>query len=224
MSIVKLLIIQFNNTIERKEIPLFRGAVIEAVKDSDNILFHNHLGDGFRYAYPLIQYKRLQKRATIVCINEGTNSIGDFFSVCNFKFQLGEKQVEMIIESVKAYQTEVQCEQTFHSYYLRNWLPLNSDNYNQYNKLDGLIEQTSFLEKILIGNILSFLKGVGIHLEEEIKCKIIALKEPILIRNKGIKLMSFDVEFKTNILLPDFIGLGKNTSIGYGMIKRIKDN
>ena len=87
MSIVKLLIIQFNNTIERKEIPLFRGAVIEAVKDSDNILFHNHLGDGFRYAYPLIQYKRLQKRATIVCINEGTNSIGDFFSVCNFKFR-----------------------------------------------------------------------------------------------------------------------------------------
>ena len=95
MSIVRLLIIQFNNTIERKEIPLFRGAVIESVKDSNNVLFHNHIGEGFRYSYPLIQYKRIHQKAAIVCINEGTDSIGEFFSSCNFQFKLGEKYVEM---------------------------------------------------------------------------------------------------------------------------------
>ena len=222
MSIVRLLIIQFNNTIERKEIPLFRGAVIESVKDSNNVLFHNHIGEGFRYSYPLIQYKRIHQKAAIVCINEGTDSIGEFFSSCNFQFKLGEKYVEMIIDSVKAYQVQVQCWDTSFSYYLRNWLPLNSDNYEQYKKLDGLVEQTTFLEKILIGNILSFLKGINIHLEDEIKCKIIALNEPKIARSKGVKLMSFDIEFKTNIHLPDYIGLGKNTSLGYGIIKRIK--
>lgn len=224
MSIVRLLIIQFNNTIERKEIPLFRGAVIESVKDSNNVLFHNHIGEGFRYSYPLIQYKRIHQKAAIVCINEGTDSIGEFFSSCNFQFKLGEKYVEMIIDSVKAYQVQVQCWDTSFSYYLRNWLPLNSDNYEQYKKLDGLVEQTTFLEKILIGNILSFLKGVGIFIGEELKCKIISLSEPRLINNKGVRFMSFDLEFKSNISLPDFIGIGKNVSIGSGIVKRIYNN
>lgn len=39
------------------EVPLFRGAVIAAVGQESSVLLHNHEGNNYRYAYPLIQYK-----------------------------------------------------------------------------------------------------------------------------------------------------------------------
>ena len=45
------IIIQFENEIEAKAIPFFRGAVIASL-DEKNILFHNHDEDKLRYSYP----------------------------------------------------------------------------------------------------------------------------------------------------------------------------
>lgn len=65
---VKTLVIKFNNEIYPDEIDCFRGAVIHAM-DGANVLFHNHLeGAGLRYSYPLIQYKRIHRKAAIVCV------------------------------------------------------------------------------------------------------------------------------------------------------------
>ena len=69
---VDLLTICFKNEILASEIPLFRGAVIHAIQDKADVLFHNHVGQSFRYAYPLIQYKRIRKKAAIVCLKQGT--------------------------------------------------------------------------------------------------------------------------------------------------------
>ena len=30
--------------------------------------------------------------------------------------------------------------------------------------------------------------------------------------------MAFDIEFKTNLSLPQYIGIGKNASVGYGTL------
>ena len=65
---VNTLLIRFQNEIANNEVAMFRGAIINAVDNSD-VLFHNHTdGDGFRYAYPLIQYKRINRKAAITCI------------------------------------------------------------------------------------------------------------------------------------------------------------
>lgn len=50
---------------------------------------------------------------------------------------------------------------------------------------------------------------MGIYVEKEIQCKLTSLHDPFLIKNKGIKLMAFDIEFVTNMSLPDYIGIGK---------------
>jgi hypothetical protein len=219
MDKIKTLIIQFSNILERYEIPLFRGAVIASLDDK-NILFHNHLGNKFRYLYPLIQYKRIHKKAAIICVSDGTEAIGEFFSSCNFKFKIGERDVEMEIEDIKANQTLIQCWNDTFEYRVRDWLALNSSNYELYNSATGLVEKTQILERVLTGNILSFLKGVGIHLSEKLQCDISSVAEPRIVISKGVKLMGFDIEFKSNISLPDFIGLGKNASIGYGILTR----
>lgn len=221
MNKTKILTIRFENEIRREEIACFRGAVINAM-ESANVLFHNHTDDdGLRYAYPLIQYKRINQKAAIVCLGEGTEAIGEFFAGGNFEVSIGERAVSLKVDSVDAKQVLVQCWDDGFSYHLRRWLPFNKQNYEKYCLMDGIVEKTTFLESLLIGNILSFAKGIGVHFEKKVVCKIILLSEPLTIVHKGIRLMGFDVDFVTNVTLPDYIGLGKGVSVGKGIIKRI---
>lgn len=74
MNNINTLLVQFKNEISRREIPIFRGCVNSTMENA-NILFHNHINDDeLRYRYPLIQYKQINKCASIVCIGEGTDS------------------------------------------------------------------------------------------------------------------------------------------------------
>ena len=45
------LIIKFKEKITYGEIPLFRGAIINAVGEGSSVLFHNHEGENFRYRF-----------------------------------------------------------------------------------------------------------------------------------------------------------------------------
>lgn len=47
------------------------------------------------------------------------------------------------------------------------------------------------------------------------------MSAPYQVTNKGVKLMAFDAEFKTNMSLPDYVGIGKNASIGFGVVTHI---
>lgn len=221
---LNVLVIQFTNSIYNDEIPFFRGAIINAVQERGSDLFHNHKEEGLIYRYPLIQYKRLRQKAAIVCIGEGTEDIGHFFSSCDFNVTIGNRPIELEVESIKAHKTLVQIWDSPFCYTIRKWLPFNKENYEQYLQLESLADKYAFLERLLIGNILSFAKGVGIHFEKQVECKITESSEPLSIVHKGVKLMGFDVAFKTNVSLPDYIGLGKGVSVGKGMVKRMEKN
>lgn len=72
MSKIKYLHIVFSEKIQAYDIPKFRAAVIEKSKRESN-LFHNHLKDDkFVYRYPLIQYKVTDRKASLLCLNDGT--------------------------------------------------------------------------------------------------------------------------------------------------------
>lgn len=221
---LNILLLRFSNPIYTSEIPMFRGAIVKAVEQSGIDLFHNHTDEGLIYRYPLIQYKRIHQKAAIVCIGEGTEAIGQFFSSCNFNVNIGDRHVELEVESIKANKTIVQVWDSPFCYTIRKWLPFNKENYEQYLQLESLADKYALLERLLIGNILSFAKGVGIHFEKQVECKITESSEPLSIVHKGVKLMGFDVAFKTNVSLPDFIGLGKGVSVGKGMVKRMERN
>lgn len=220
----RTLIVRFGNEISQRDILLFRGAIIKAT-ESSSILFHNHVGDGLRYAYPLIQYKRIGGKAAIVCIGEGTEAIGEFFANCNFDVSLANRPVHLEIEKVQSYQTLVQVWNDEFVYSLRKWLPLNQENYEKYLHSESIVEKYAMLEKTLVGNILSFAKGIDIHFDKEVMAKIQQIKEPRLMTHKGVRMMSFDLVFRSNVSLPDFIGLGKGVSLGFGVVtKKIGNN
>lgn len=217
-KIVQTMILKFSNELRDYEIPAFRGAINQILEKKD-ILFHNHKEEGFRYSYPLIQYKTIGKKAAIVCIGEGTNEIGELFNCKNKTLLIGDSSVELSLESINAYQTRILFSENKLSYTLRNWLPLNSKNSSEYMAMDSYEERIVYLEKILVGNILSFAKGLNLRIENQINCKITNCSDPKLIKHKGVRMMGFQVEFQINLVLPQYIGLGKASSHGYGILR-----
>jgi hypothetical protein len=215
----RLMSLIFNDEISERELPLFRGAVINAM-DNANVLFHNHVGDGYRYSYPLIQYKRIHNCAAIISIDDGADAIGQLLSACNFNFRLGSRATQMKIASVNAQRHQFQIWDTMFSYRIRRWLPFNSENYHRFQEIKGLADKITFLQGTLTANILSLAKGLGVHFDKQVLTTISEIVNSYEYTYKGIRMQAFDLEFSCNVSLPQYIGIGKNASLGAGTITK----
>lgn len=217
---VRTLTLLFNQEIAPYEVSMFRGCILDAMKDKSDVLLHNHPEHGFRYSYPLVQYKRIRGHAALVCVNMGSEAIVPLFNEKLFDFKLGERPVQMEVESVRPQSMHIQTWNDEFKYNIRKWIPLNTENYKAYQQMEGLVEKMTFLEKILTGNILSFAKGIDVHFDKEVTCKLLKLSDPFIVKVKGTRVMAFDATFSTNVSLPDYIGLGKHPSFGFGTIHK----
>lgn len=220
-TIIPYLAIRFRNELASYEVPAFRGAVIHKVPASLT-LFHNHIEDKFRYRYPLIQYKRINGKAAIVCVGEGTEDIGNFFANQNLDMEISGRKERFEIDSITANRWLLQLWESDFPYTLRKWLPFNTSNYAAYRQLEGITERAELIEHILTGNMLSMCTGLNTHLESHISCKLLQIKEQKVYDFKGIKMLGLGISFKTNLFMPDYIGLGKGASLGFGMIEQIE--
>ena len=81
--------------------------------------------------------------------------------------------------------------------------------------------RVTFLEEKLVGNLLSFFTEMGFRAEQKIDLHITDITGQRLAHYKGVKLMAFDIEFKVNLILPQYVGLGKSASVGYGTLTEI---
>lgn len=223
---IRTLTIQTDVDIHQKEVPLFRGAVLNSLGEKANLLFHNHLdNDKFRYSYPLIQYKRLGGKAAIVCVEEGADLIGQFLTETSDTLKIGDREIEWSTRRMQPARLLIQTWEDTFKYHISRWLPLNSKNYQLYQNTEGLVEKIALLENILKGNLLSMLKGLDIHLDQELIVKITQVSEPYILYNKGIGMTAFNADFNCNLTIPNNVGVGKNASIGYGIVHlEKKDN
>ncbi len=216
---IRTLTVFYDTEISYREIPLFRGAVLASMGEQANMLYHNHTGtDTFRYSYPLVQYKRIGGKAAITCVEEGADIIGQFMSGSPATLMIGKKTVSCEVARVLPARVLVQTWSKPFKYHLSRWLPLNSKNYQLYKTIEDANERKAMLENILKGNLLSMLKGLGIRLDSELLVLIHQLSEPFIIYNKGVALMAFNADFSCNLSIPNYMGIGKNASIGCGIV------
>jgi hypothetical protein len=216
------LLVSFDNAIKASQIPAFRAAVIEKV-GREHILFHNHLGETeYSYRYPLIQYKTVQQRPAIFCVDAGVEAIHQLFENKSWTIQfLGEPMHLKVADLFLKTTTLNVWNETF-SYYINHWQALNEDNYAKFKLVESLSDRIAMLEKILTGNILSMAKGIDWHIDKRLDVKITDMEAEKLSRMKDIKVATFNLRFQSNIFLPDYIGLGKGASKGFGIVKHIR--
>jgi hypothetical protein len=170
------------------------------------------------YRYPLIQYKVIDRVPLLVGLNEGAELLTSLFLRIK-DIEIEGRKYPVYTKNISQKNTEVGIIDDLVTYkFINHWMALNSDNHKEYLGLD-VQDQKSKLNQLLRNNILSFYKGIGIWLDEKI-----LVKGRFANRNsnfKNNKMLVFDGEFVGNVCLPEFIGLGKSVSRGFGVVKKV---
>ncbi len=185
-------------------------------------LLHNHFEDGrLRYGMPMVQYKVLDGVPTLVGLQEGAKLLTDlFFQMKTLRIE--HREYAVMERNISFQNVQVGIEAGLFDYRFQTlWLPLNQRNYPEYlNKSPD--ERKAFLGRILVGNLLTFFKGLDLMLPAGVRVMAtVRPEEPRQTNFKDTQLMAFNGSFTTNAVLPNLIGLGKSVSRGFGTIERL---
>lgn len=230
MKDLKILTVVFNTEIEPYEVPAFRGAVAEKV-GLEHEWYHNHNNDPnatvpLHYRYPLIQYKtKLEKTRTgnklkpMLVFVDRIDEAQHFFMKQNWNMTFGGKSHNMQLSEMKTYEAQVGVEpQNMRSYQIKKWMALNEKNFNKYQALKTQEEKTSFLEGRLSAHIVSFCKGMQFRPQARFEVKIDKIQKTKNLPFEGLKVLTFELQFRSDFILPPYIGIGKGVSQGFGVV------
>ena len=177
--------------------------------------FHHHSNNS--YHYPLIQYKRIEKKLAVIGIAEFAGII--FQNMSDLDHITTEVQ-KIPLNNIEIKSRSYHLAQVYTRYrFTTPWLALNEKNYTKFKGLKNS-EKKLFLEKILVGNILSMLKGFEIFIDYKITTSIIKFRNiPVTVHQN--KFAGIYAEFECSVLLPEYLGLGKSITKGFGVIKKL---
>lgn len=195
-----------------------RGFIGERFKEND--LVHNHREDGSNiYRYPLVQYKKIENQYLLAALKkEGVAVLKQFFLELE-EITIKDQRLEILSKEMKVMNHEIRIENTmqFQYEFQTPYIALNQKNTVLYHNQDNKKE---FLDRMISNNILSFLKGMNIFIDERIQCRFIQT-DRFFQTIKDNDFTAFSGFFSANIDLPDYIGLGKFVSRGFGTIIKI---
>lgn len=184
-------------------------------------ILHNHYGDGnFSLKYPMVQYKVINGVVNIIGINEGGDILKKISS--DLSILSLDKKYKIVEKIISEKEVDINPSKEIKHYkFVSPWLGLNQKNYQNYINTKSWKNKKEILNKVLVGNILSMSKGLGIIVNKKLYAKTHFEEE--IVEYKGVKMNAFTGEFKINYDIPDYFGLGKGVSQGFGCVKQIFD-
>jgi hypothetical protein len=191
-----------------------------ATSFNEYALLHQHVTDRLIYRYPLIQYKMLGGSPLVLGINEGADVLKEIYDKFD-EIRLGESSYTIMERGVTLKSEEFGCCDAIHSYrFSTPWLALSQENYPKYREASW-DDRKDLLRRILVGNILSASKGLGYVATQHIRLEVGRMQDEICLL-KGMKVTGIRGEFTASFAIPDFMGLGKSVSRGFGAVTRLK--
>jgi hypothetical protein len=177
--------------------------------------FHHHMDNP--YHYPLIQYKKIGITPTILGLGQYSEIL--FRNISRIEKIITKEGISKVVTSIELKRQVAQIGKADQEKYrfISPWLALNKENYRRFLCLDHN-QKENLLKKILTGNILSMLKGLGIFIDYRIEITTIQHTIPFLTHAHGNTFWGLKPEFTTNITIPRHIGLGKSVSKGFGTV------
>ncbi|MCL5673958.1 MAG: hypothetical protein M1407_04995 [Deltaproteobacteria bacterium] len=214
------LVLNTENNLRENDAEKIRGYLGDIFWDNPAAHQHNQKG-GLIYQYPRVQYKVIDGLFYLIGFEDGLEIIKKTFQ--NLKsINLCGKWEEILHKGLVSYMTLFSITQERIFYYFQTpWLALNEKNYEIYQELRTWEEKKIFLEKILVGNIISISKSLGYTVQDRIYVNINKTKM-INTKLKGIPMIGFTGSFFVNFEIPDYWGIGKSVSRGFGTIIKQK--
>jgi len=213
-------IIQFPDIeLQTRDAHKLRGYFGNLFKEHSPLL-HNHYDDGSaRYAYPLVQYKVIDKMPLLVGFQEGAELLVSLFLKIR-EIKISGQNYPVLAKNIQQKQYELTVNQQLYNYRFKTlWMALNQENHHKYMLL-GENEKISFLNRQLQNNILSFYKGLSFRTTERIMAITRVNEKQTLFKDQPM--LAFDGEFTTNAFIPEMAGIGKAVSRGFGTVSLMK--
>ncbi len=169
-----------------------------------------------KFLYPRVQVKILNEQIYLVGIGEGVDPIKEIVSNIdsldfgNITFQISDREIEEYKDRFQPIEKLVRYR------FITPWVALNQSTGKKYRNIKNK-DRVNYLNKLLGQNIVFLSREMGIDLEENIFTKIglsTLLPKSIDENHWG----SFDGEFETNFILPNYIGIGNGITRGYGTL------
>jgi hypothetical protein len=186
-------------------------------------LLHNHFEDGTRlYGYSKVQYKVLNGTPYLVGIGEeAARLMTELFLQIN-ELDIDGERFPVFAKNIEARNWTIGVSDALHTYRFETpWMALNQPNHALYKSYSDE-RRADQLRGIATTNILAFFSAFGLRLPPEARV-MLALQDvrETTTNFKNTRMQAFKGQFVSNALLPDFVGLGKSASRGYGTIKKI---
>ena len=197
-----------------------RGYIGRKFIDDSFLHHHNTENNKLIYRYPVVQYKVIDGNPLLIGIKGGVDSLWKVFDNMS-ELNLDDITHEIFDKKSLLKQVHVGISDKQISYsFLTPWLALNEKNYEKYQRLGTWAKKKELLVKILIGNIISMSKSLGYTVPEPIKANIGNLKE-VPTSLKATPMLGFLGTFSVNFEIPDYWGIGKSVSRGFGTIVKV---
>ncbi len=247
---IEVLKIRFDLPLKPNQIYQFRGAVADAAGWENN-LFHNHgyqppssqdqpgaakeqLGTApmvekkwtkaVFYRYPLIQYRSEGGQAAIWAMGEGINALRQWMNNGLSNFWIGGRKKALKITDFKGADFYLAHSETLHAYRLMDWLALNQANYQRWQTLERYSLRITLLEEILAGQLLSFATAAEWQVPKHFEVQLLNVRSCRSVKVHGTEKIAFNLLYKTNLLLPPNMAVGRSTAFGFGVQQPIKNS
>ena len=168
------------------------------------------------YLYPRVQVKILNEQIYIIGIKEGVEPVLSLIdNVTSFNF--GDITINIEKFDIEENKDHLNTTKNLLKYkFITPWVALNKSIGGKYRFLTDQ-EKPLFLNKLLGQNILFIAKEFGLDIKTKIFTKVnINNLSPDKIDENGWG--AFTGEFRTNFILPSYIGLGNGITRGFGTL------
>ncbi len=222
MTKVRFIVVVFSDVqIHAADIPKLRGYF--ARKFPDARLFHNHLpGQSHDFRAPRIQYRVINTHPALLAFGEGIDLIKQVFMEINELEINGKTLVSNEREVVLREEDFGLCGQ-YHRYrFISPWMALNQENHREYQELDTY-QRSQRLKSILKNNLKTLSKGFDYWIPEIDKLNVDGWFKPKSVNFHNQVMHCFTGEFTTNFIIPDYLGLGKQSARGFGVVLMNKE-
>ena len=174
------------------------------------------------FLYPRVQVKILNEQIYLVGINEGVDSLlalVEKFNTLDFgniTFRVNDVNIDEKSDILSPSNKPIKYR------FISPWVALNPATKKRYKDLNNS-GRIKYLSQLLTHNILFLGKEMGIAIDTKVYTWLTLsslFPKPVGEKNWG----SFSGGFKTNFILPNYIGLGNGITRGFGTIYGLLDS